>query len=49
MLQAWEPATLLKRDSNPGVFLWNLGNFYIYFEEHLQTTASETSTMQKKY
>ena len=26
-LKAWEPATLLKRDSNTGVFLWNLPNF----------------------
>ena len=30
-LQAWRPATLLKRDSNTGVFLWNLWNFL----EHL--------------
>ena len=26
-LQAFRPATLLKRDSNTGVFLWNLRNF----------------------
>ena len=26
-LQAWKPATLLKRDSNTGVFLWNLRNW----------------------
>ena len=30
-LQAWRPATLLKRDPNTGVFLWNLQ----YFKEHL--------------
>ena len=27
-LQAFRPATLLKRDSNKGVFLWILPNFY---------------------
>ena len=26
-LQAWRPATLLKTDSNTGVFLWKLRNF----------------------
>ena len=26
-LQAWTPATLLKRESNTGVFLWNLRKF----------------------
>ena len=26
--EAFRPATLLKRDSNTGVFLWNLLNFY---------------------
>ena len=26
-LQAWRPATLLKRDSNTGVLLWNFRNF----------------------
>ena len=32
----WGPATLLKRDSNTGVFLWNLWNFKnIDFEEHV--------------
>ena len=30
-LQAWRPATLLKRDSNTGVFLWNLQNFSEHF------------------
>ena len=30
-LQAWRPPTLFKKDSNTGVFLWNLRNFY----EHL--------------
>ena len=34
------PATLLKRDSNAGVFLWILRNIKnIYFEEHVQTAA----------
>ena len=35
--QAWRSATLLKRDSNTGVFLWNLQ----YFWEHvfLQNTS----------
>ena len=33
--------TLLKRDSNTSVFLWNLRIFKnTYFEEHLRTTAS---------
>ena len=26
-LQAWRPASLLKRGSNTGAFLWNLQNF----------------------
>ena len=30
-LEAWRSAVLLKRDSNTGVFLWNMRNF----EEHL--------------
>ena len=30
-MQAWRPATLLKTDSNIGIFLWNLRNF----QEHL--------------
>ena len=35
--------TLLKKDSNTGVFLWNLQKFKnTYFEEHLRTTASRT-------
>ena len=42
-LQAWRPATLLKCDSNTGVFLWNLRNFYnTSFEEHIRTTASRS-------
>ena len=28
-LTTWETATLLKRDSDMGVFLWNFWNFYI--------------------
>ena len=40
--QAWKPTTLLKRDSNTCVFLWNLRSFFknTYFEEHLWTTTS---------
>ena len=36
--QAWKPATLLKRDSNTGVFLWILQNFVrtTFFIEHLR-------------
>ena len=30
-LQTFRPALLLKRDSNTGVFLWNLRNFYNTF------------------
>ena len=26
-ISVWRPATLLQRDSNPNVFLWNLRNF----------------------
>ena len=43
-LQAWGAKGLkdLKRDSNKGVFLWNLLIFKsTYFEEHLRTAASE--------
>ena len=32
--------TLLERDSNTGVPLLLLRNFYEYFEEHLRTAAS---------
>ena len=40
-LQAFRPATLLKRDFNTGVSLWNLQHFKnTYFQEHLQTNAS---------
>ena len=38
-LKAFKLATLLKRDSERGVFLQIFKN--IYFEEHLRTTASE--------
>ena len=39
-LQAWKPATLLKRDSNTFVFLWILQNLKnAYFEEQLQTAV----------
>ena len=37
-LQAWRTATLLKGDSNTGVFLWNLRNFYEQL--FLQNTSS---------
>ena len=41
-LQTFRPATLLRRDSNTGFFLWNLQSFYEHlFEEHLRTTASD--------
>ena len=37
-------ATLLKRDPNTGVFLWDLQNFKnTYFVEHLWTAASDCS------
>ena len=40
-LQAFRPATLLKRDPNTGVYLWILRNFpQYYFEEHLRNAAS---------
>ena len=43
-MPAWRSATLSKRNSNTGVFLWNLPNFKnTYFEEHLQMTAPGTS------
>ena len=41
-LQIWGPATLLKRDYNTYVFLWNQQNFTnTYFEEYLRTTADQ--------
>ena len=45
-ISAFRPATLLKRDSNTDVFLWNLRIFMkTYFEEyHLQATASQCSS-----
>ena len=41
-LQAWGPATLLKRDSNTGVSC-KISKMFTntYFEEHLQTTADQ--------
>ena len=30
-LQVWRPAALLRRDSNAGVFLWNLPKFQEHF------------------
>ena len=36
-LLSWWAATLLKRDSNTNVFVWNLQNFKtLFFTEHLQ-------------
>ena len=36
-------ATLLKKDCNTSVFLWNLRNFWnIYFVENLQMAASSS-------
>ena len=36
-LQAFRPAAFLKRDSNTGVFLWSLRNFYnTFFTEHFR-------------
>ena len=41
MLQSFNPVTFFKRDSNTGILLQSLGNFYnTYFEEPLRTTAS---------
>ena len=41
-LQVWGPATLLKRDYNTYVFLWNQQNFTnTYFEEYLRTAADQ--------
>ena len=39
LLFCWRPATLLKRDSNTGVFLWSLQNFL----EHLFRRTSASS------
>ena len=41
-LQAWTPATLLKRDSNTGVFLWSLLHFQeqLFWRTQLLTAAS---------
>ena len=40
-LQVWKPATLLKRDSNTAIFLWNLEIFKnTYFEKNLRRAAS---------
>ena len=45
--QDWRPTTLLKGDSNTGVFLLILRNFKNnYFEKHLQTTASVNSNFR---
>ena len=42
--QAFRSATLQKRNSNTGVFLWILRNFYEHlFRKTMQTTASVTS------
>ena len=41
-MQTFKGATLLKRDSNTDVFLWNLRNYEDHLIWSLQTTASET-------
>ena len=47
-LQALRPATLLKRGSNTGVFLWNYKIFKkTYFEEHLRTVASFNKVIER--
>ena len=44
-LQVFRPATLLKRNSNTGVLLWNLQIFKnVYFEEYLWASASVVSS-----
>ena len=49
-LQGFSSATLSKRDSNTGVFLWLLRNFKEHlFEEHLRTAASVYSNDLFKY
>ena len=44
-LQAWRPATLLKRDSNTGVFLCGIGDIFqnIFFYRTPPVAASEQS------
>ena len=39
----YQAATLLKRDSNTGVFLWNLWNFYVH--RRFQSTSLDVSLM----
>ena len=44
-LQAFRPSTLLKRDSDTGVFVWNFPNFHnIFFTEHLRWLLLGTGT-----
>ena len=48
-LKAWRCATLSKRDSNTGAFLWNLLNVKnTYFEKHLRTITPDTSRGVKR-
>ena len=49
---SWGPATLSRRDSNTGVVLWNLRNFYKrFFYRRLPMAASEITVLfyVKKY
>ena len=39
-LRVWRPATLFKRESNTGVFLWILQNFQEYFSRMLTSSFS---------
>ena len=49
-MQAFRPAALLKRDSNTGVFCEHWESFKnTYFEEHLQTAASDSFTWTFSY
>ena len=51
-MQAWRPATLLKRDSNIGVFLWNLRilrKFFLQNTEHIRWLLLEISHEHSLY
>ena len=49
-VKVFKSTTLLKRDSNTGVFLWFFFFFFLefYFEEHLRATASGKYIYQYK-
>ena len=44
-MQTWIPATLLSRDSNKDVFIWNLRNFW----EHLVYITPPVATFETKH